>query len=201
MNRRHLAPFLFAALSLVGCRSCTRRECDPMTLRAHCEERTLVYCASEGASYGTDFGTRISRNECAPQDTCIDDAAGAAACVHAPATRCTPETFAGDCDGQVPLVCTSPSPSVSEGYVVRGSSCVGDAVCAVTPSGAICVRNGTPCTLPEGRISACQNGQIIACSPGKSGRIETLRTICTCTEKTLPNGTIVASCGSPPRDH
>lgn len=181
-------------MAVAGCKSCSRRECEPETLPAHCEGQTLVFCAVEGHAYGHDLGTRRARVDCLATDTCIDDHQGHAACVHAPATRCTPESFRGACEGNTPLVCMPPSVSVEESYVVAGSVCVGDLVCRTTPEGALCVRDGTPCPLPEGRISACVGGELVACGPGKTGRVEVLRARCACREIAGPDGGATAVC-------
>lgn len=182
------------AVALAGCRSCSRRECEPDTLPAHCEGQELVFCAVEGTAYGHDLGTRRARVACLASDTCIDDHQGHAACVHAPATPCTPEGFHGTCDGRTPLVCMPPSASIEAPYVVSGSACVGDLVCRATPEGALCVRDGTPCPLPEGRVSACVGGELVVCGPGKTGRVEVLRARCACREISGPDGGTTAVC-------
>jgi hypothetical protein len=115
-------------------------------LPAHCKGKRLTFCAEEGSSYGINFGTRKVSVDCDAKDVCIDDHAGHAACVHAPATRCKDETPDGGdgtdgCDGNVVLACMSPSPSVSEYYVVSARPCSADTHCVAGKLGGSCEPN------------------------------------------------------------
>lgn len=196
-TRRSVAVAVVAAsVALAGCRSCSRRECETYSHPAHCEGQVLHFCAEQGSSYGYDFGTRLVRAACGAGNECIDDHAGGASCVHRPATACDEATWPGACDGALPLVCVGPSPFVKDAYVIGGSPCIGDTTCAVTPFGASCVHDGTPCTLPADRTSACEGSTIVACGAGKHGRIETLRTVCDCRESVGDGGAKVATCGA-----
>lgn len=130
---------LFVLFGVAGCRSCTRRECEPYELVAHCEGNRLVYCAEEGSSYGINFGTRKVNVACGPKDVCIDDHHGAADCVHAPVTRCEEDPkSSGTCEGNTVLVCMSPSIRTSEKYIVSARECFSFERCVMGEFGARC---------------------------------------------------------------